>query len=102
MSVVGGSIQAYPALYFFVSLKLSKPTGLSSCVFTGQFELTVGLRALCPPYKSIVSALAIPENASTSQVILSTMSSEDAAGITEIRCHHQVPTREGNATGQCP
>ena len=31
-----------------------------------------------------------------------TMSSEDAAGATEIRCHHQVLTREGNATGQCP
>ena len=31
-----------------------------------------------------------------------TTSSEDAAGITEIRCHHQVLTREGNATGRCP
>ena len=28
-----------------------------------------------------------------------TMSLEDAAGVTEIRCHHQVLTREGNATG---
>ena len=31
-----------------------------------------------------------------------TTSSENAAGITEIQCHHQVPTREGNATGWCP
>ena len=31
-----------------------------------------------------------------------TMSSENAAGVTEIRCHDQVLTREGNATGQCP
>ena len=30
------------------------------------------------------------------------MSSENAAGITEIRCHHQVLTREGNATGPMP
>ena len=28
-----------------------------------------------------------------------TMSSEDAAGVTEIQCHHQVQTREPNATG---
>ena len=27
---------------------------------------------------------------------------ENAAGVTEIRCHHQVLTREGNATGRCP
>ena len=31
-----------------------------------------------------------------------TTSSENAAGITEIRCHHQILTREGNATGRCP
>ena len=31
-----------------------------------------------------------------------TTSSENAARITEIWCHHQVPTREGNATGRCP
>ena len=35
-----------------------------------------------------------------------TTSSENAAGVTEIRCHHQVSTREGNATGHalshCP
>ena len=31
-----------------------------------------------------------------------TTSSEDAAGITEIRCHHQISTREGNATGRHP
>ena len=31
-----------------------------------------------------------------------TTSSEDAAGVTEIQCHHQVSTREGNATGRCP
>ena len=30
------------------------------------------------------------------------MSSEDAAGATAIRCHHQVQTREPNATGRCP
>ena len=29
-------------------------------------------------------------------------SSENAAGVTEIRCHHQVSTREGNATGRWP
>ena len=28
-----------------------------------------------------------------------TTSSENAAGVTEVRCHHQVSTREGNATG---
>ena len=31
-----------------------------------------------------------------------TTSSENAAGVTEVRCHHQVLTREGNATGRCP
>ena len=31
-----------------------------------------------------------------------TTSSEDAAGVTEIQCHHKVQTREPNATGQCP
>ena len=31
-----------------------------------------------------------------------TLSSEDAAGATTIRCHHQVQTREPNATGWCP
>ena len=31
-----------------------------------------------------------------------TTSSENAAGVTEIRCHHQVSTREGNATGRRP
>ena len=30
-----------------------------------------------------------------------TMSSEDAAGATEIQCHHQVPPREPNATSGC-
>ena len=31
-----------------------------------------------------------------------TTSPENAAGITEIRHHHQVLTRERNATGRCP
>ena len=31
-----------------------------------------------------------------------TMSSENAAWVTEIRCDHQVSTREGNATGRRP
>ena len=31
-----------------------------------------------------------------------TTPSENAAGITEIQCHHQISTREGNTTGRCP
>ena len=31
-----------------------------------------------------------------------TTSSENAAGVTEVRCDHQVSTREGNATGRRP